>query len=397
VSKKTLLVLAASRYQLGTIATAKRLGYRVITTDNVPDNPGHALADRAYSVDTTDGASVLAIAREERVDGVIAPCTDVAVPTAALVARELGLSGPPLEAAQILTDKVRFRRYLAEIGIPQPRWFRVTRETLPDPAIFDEGPWILKPDSSSGSKGIFIVRSEAEFLRRRGESLEFSAGRTAILEQFIDGAQGTCEGMLQGGQVAFGCVTDRQTVEPPHTTTSGHLVPSRLPAAIRGRLIAVLERLWGLLGVTEGPFDCDFVVHGGEVYLLEMSPRLGGNSLPTLLRAAYDLDLVALAVRHACGDSAGLPRLPEPAPTAALILGTDRSGLLAFDPAELAALRGESWVLHLSLDVAAGTPVQPYINGRHRVGQALLRGADRDDLDVKVEQLRRRLAVEALP
>jgi hypothetical protein len=36
---KTLLVLAASMYQIPAIETAKRLGYRVITTDNVPDNP----------------------------------------------------------------------------------------------------------------------------------------------------------------------------------------------------------------------------------------------------------------------------------------------------------------------------------------------------------------------
>ena len=51
---KTILVLAASRYQLPTITSAKRLGYRVITTDNLPENPGHALADVNYLVDTLD-------------------------------------------------------------------------------------------------------------------------------------------------------------------------------------------------------------------------------------------------------------------------------------------------------------------------------------------------------
>ena len=86
MSRPALLVLAASTYQLRTIRTAKRLGYRVVTTDNVPTNPGHALADQAYSTDTTDLEGVLAIARRERLDGVIAPCTDVAVPTAAVFA-----------------------------------------------------------------------------------------------------------------------------------------------------------------------------------------------------------------------------------------------------------------------------------------------------------------------
>src|SRR5512136_1729181 len=102
---KTLLVLAASRYQLETIRCAKRLGLRVITLDNLPDNPGHLEADRCYNIDTTDMEAVLDAARKERIDGVIAACTDVAVPTAAFLAQELGLAGPPLESARIVCSK----------------------------------------------------------------------------------------------------------------------------------------------------------------------------------------------------------------------------------------------------------------------------------------------------
>src|SRR5262249_17684232 len=94
---RTLLVLAASLYQIPVTERAKARGSRVITTDNVPSNPGHRLADRAYSVDTTDQAGVLEIARRENVAGIIAACTDVAVPTAAFVAARLGLRAPPPE------------------------------------------------------------------------------------------------------------------------------------------------------------------------------------------------------------------------------------------------------------------------------------------------------------
>src|SRR5215471_11710961 len=96
---KTLLVLGAGVYQIPAIETAKRLGYRVLTTDNVPENPGHALADRMFAVDTTDVARVTAIAERQQISGVIAPCTDVAVVTAALVAERLHLPGPPSKAA----------------------------------------------------------------------------------------------------------------------------------------------------------------------------------------------------------------------------------------------------------------------------------------------------------
>ncbi|NMQ18946.1 hypothetical protein E4P82_06820 [Candidatus Competibacter phosphatis] len=113
MTRKTLLVLAASRYQIPIITTAKRLGYRVLTIDNVPDNPGHALADQACFIDTTDIQGVLAVARRERVDGVIAACTDVAVPTAAVVAQALDLPGISPDAARITCDKNLFSRLSA--------------------------------------------------------------------------------------------------------------------------------------------------------------------------------------------------------------------------------------------------------------------------------------------
>ena len=112
MSKKKLLVLAASAYQVDTILTAKRLGYVVLTTDNVPGNPGHELADRAYDVDTTDREGVLRIAQSEGIAGIIAPCTDVAVETAAYVSSTLGLQGVPPASAELLTRKLAFREFL---------------------------------------------------------------------------------------------------------------------------------------------------------------------------------------------------------------------------------------------------------------------------------------------
>ena len=124
MSDKTLLVLAASMYQLDTIKTAKQLGYRVVTTDNVPDNPGHTMADHSYLVDTTDMEGVLNIAIHEKVCGIISPCTEVAVPTMAYVVERLGLNGPPFTSTQITCDKNVFRRFLRENAFPVPSFMK---------------------------------------------------------------------------------------------------------------------------------------------------------------------------------------------------------------------------------------------------------------------------------
>lgn len=392
---KTLLVLAASLYQIATIETAKRMGYRVVTTDNVPTNPGHALADKSYNVDTTDVDAVLELAARENISGIISPGTDVAVATAAIVAKQLQLPGPPPEAARILTDKFAFRQFLLNGGLPCPRVHKIGADRAIPDDLFDGGAWLVKPCRASGSKGVFIVRNYQDFIGREAESRAFSMDGKAVLEEFIDGSQHSCEGLLKDGKVALALITDRDTAPPPHTATMGHRVPSTLAAPMQSQALAAIEEVFRRLGVRSGPFDCDFVASDGRIVLIELTPRLGGNSLSRLFAAALGFDLVAYAVAHACGDSIPLPPQHPPKPTAVALFGVGRAGRLAWNQAEAEALRREDWVQTMLMDYPPGTAVQPFINGRHRVGEALVHGANRRELDERLTELRRRLALTA--
>lgn len=395
MSKKTLLVLAASLYQLETIRTAKRLGYNVVTTDNLPSNPGHALADKCYSTDTTDLDGVLRIARRERIDGVMSPCTDVSVPTAAYVAERLGLPGPPFSSTQILCSKPAFREFLTSSSFPCPKAHTIRGGCALPSGMWGSRRWIIKPDRSSGSKGVFIVSSEDELRSRMPESLSFSPTGTALVEEYIEGHQGTCEGVLRNGEIVMVLVTDRQTADPPFAATHGHSVPSSLPASMSERLVRRLVHMWALLGVTDGPFDCDFVATDSEVYVLEMTPRMGGNSIGKLLRFSLEFDLVEYSVKVACGDAADLPARNDPHPASIALLGCASRGRLRYNESEARRLEKEPWVVSLSLDLPVGVAVGPFINGRHRVGEALVRGSDAHDVASKVAELKARLHVEA--
>ena len=392
---KTLLVLGAGVYQVPTILTGRRLGYRVITTDNVPGNPGHVLADAAFDIDTTNVPGVLDLARGERISGVIAPSTDVAVLTAAHVSEHLRLSGPPVSAACVLTQKFQFREFLRQSGFDSPRALLVEQGRVPPEALFDGRAWLIKPNRSSGSRGIFVLSTREELLAHIADSQGSSLDGTAVLEEYMDGTQHTCEGVLERGRVAVALVTDRDTAAMPHTATTGHRVPSRLTETVQDSALRLIEGAFDRLRVTSGPFDCDFVVTSGGIALIEMTPRLGGNSLSKLSKAALDFDLAAYAVRHACGDAYKLPASRQPKPRGVAILGVEGHGRLTWNETEMQALSEEAWVESLILDLPQGSPVKPFINGRRRVGEALIAGSDRNELDIRAEELRQRLALAA--
>lgn len=386
-NNKRLLILAASLHQLPYIRYAKSLGVEVVTLDNRPDNPGHALADRSYDVDTTDITAVLAVARAERIEGVLAAGTDVALHAAAAVAEELGLIGPSRLATSVACDKTAFRTWQGEHGFAVPE-SHVLRMCEALPASVTQGKWVIKPDRSSGSKGIFIVSSEAEIAARLPESLAYSPSGKVILERYLPGRQVTCEGVLKNGRIAHGWITDRQVAAEPYTATAGHRVPTRLAASDQTRVLTALERAWALLGVARGPFDCDAVVSDDEVYLLEITPRPGGNAIGRLLDAAYGFDMVKYAVRNAL-DLPEETALPEHANRAAavLILGVGRDGRLAYDAEAAHRLSQEPW-FSLSFDCQQGERVQAFRDGRNRVGEALVTGRDRDEVDARIQSVR---------
>jgi biotin carboxylase len=392
---KTLLVLAASTYQIPAIKTAKRLGYRVLTADNIPSNPGHLLADASFCIDTTDLDGMLNLAIREGISGVIASGTDVAVTTAASISEKLNLPGVNLVAAQVLTHKQRFREFLKDSGFPCPRTFSIINNVPPEDDCFDGRKWLVKPSQSSGSKGVFIVTTKEEFNSYIRESCSFSLDGTALFEEYIEGTQHTVEGILREGKIRLGLLTDRDTAIPPHTATMGHRVPSRLPKNVHEKLYKTVEQVLDLLGVANGPFDCDFVVNGDQVVLIEITPRLGGNSLSKLFEFALGFDLVAYAVSYACGDEYPLPVQCHPKPAAISILGVDYPGKLYWDESEANDLQHEVWVDTMIFDLPIGSMVQPFINGRYRLGETLITGSDRNDIDAKLIELKNRLALSA--
>lgn len=394
MKSRTVLVLAASVYQLDAIRTARRLGYRIVTVDNRPANPGHSLADASYVVDTTDLPGVLGVARREHIAGIISPCTDVAVPTAAFVAEQCGLPGPPLASTRTVCSKSEFRMFLRSHGFACPKSFDIDAEFKPGADIFDRR-WIIKPNRSSGSKGVVIVDSEKTLDREIAPSLAFDPDGRGVLEEYVEGFDGTCEGFLVDGQLAFSLLLDRQTAPAPYVATHGHRVPTLLTPADATRVLETIQAVLSVLGITDGPFDCDLIVRPQDVVILEISPRLGGNSITPLVRLATGIDLTELTLRSACGESVELPHSIVVRPSGLVLLGTDRAGRLSYDDAEVERLRRESWVEHVVLDLAAGSSVEPFTDGRKRVGEALISGDSRAQVDERVAEIVRRLNVRA--
>ena len=382
---KKLLVLGASLYQLDVIEAGLELGHEVLTLDNRPSNPGHKRASKSFIVDTTDKEAVLEVARKESIDGVIAFATDVALQATGYLVDEMDLVGPSFSAAETLTEKLRFRALLEELNLPSPRSFEVKRGQELPVEIGAGEQWIVKPDRASGSRGIKVCSGREEITAQIEEAATASLNGKVLVEEFINGVQGTLEGVMSSSKVVLPFFLDRETVELPYVATAGHCVPTELSSGAQARVIESLEKAFASVGCGDGPFDCDFVVsEEGEVYLLEIAPRVGGNSIRRLILESTGFDFASYAVRHCLGESATVPTDISIAPTALSIFGVSAKGKLAYREEAVEELRGEDWVRHLTVDKSLGEEVTPFVDGRSRLGECVIRMSTRSELQERI-------------
>jgi formate-dependent phosphoribosylglycinamide formyltransferase (GAR transformylase) len=181
------MVLGAGPFQAPLIERAVALGCEVISVDYLPGNVGHRLSHRYVNCSTVDRDGVLAAAREHGVDGICTYSSDVAVPTVAYVAQQLGLPGAPLAAAITMAAKHRFRAFQAQEGLSHPHFVSGTRFAMVADGLSRlRFPAVFKPVDTSGSRGVTRLETGEVQLARRA----FDRARNASRSRTVCGVHG---------------------------------------------------------------------------------------------------------------------------------------------------------------------------------------------------------------
>lgn len=304
-----LLLLGGSAQQVIAIETAKRMGYATVLCDYLPDNPGQYAADAFYLVSTTDKESVLQVARQEQVQGVLAYASDPAAPTAAYVAQQLGLPGNPYDSVETLCHKDRFRAFLRQNGFctPAAKGYTSLQEAQADiEASVFQLPVIVKPVDSSGSKGATVLRSPQELAQTLTFAQTFSRSHRIIVEEFIEKKHPFLIGgdifVSQGKIVLWGLLNCHRDPLVNPLVPVGKSFPLCLPPSDIENVKACLTALVEKLGMRNGAMNVELVVDKHDrVFPIDIGPRGGGNMIPDLLGDIFSVDIPAMCVQAAMG------------------------------------------------------------------------------------------------
>ena len=387
MSKKKLMLLGGLRYLLPVIEAAHRHDIHVITGDYLPDNIAHRHSDEYHNVSIIDKEAVLALARELQIDGIMSFAVDPGVVSAAYVAEQLGLPFQcSYESACILQDKSRFRQFLADNGfnVPKARGYADAATALRDIDYYNR-PVIVKPVDSAGSKGVTRVDHPADLPAAIAHALECSPSRHFIVEDFLEkaGRSSGIECFAVDGEARYNAfydqIFDNEAINP--YTPSGEYWPSAMTESHQTELKNELQRLFMLLGVRSGIFNVECrVCTNGKAYLMEVSPRAGGNRLAEMLNHAADVDIIDNEVRQAVG----LPLTDVHEPNyrghfAIIVLHSEKAG--TFRSLDIDPTFERAHVIERDLWAHNGDQVSGFTGANQSLGTLFLRFDTHDQLE----------------
>lgn len=390
MAQKKIMLLGGLRYLKPVIDAAHKQGYYVITADYLPNNIAHKWSDEYCNVSIIDKEAVLKEAQRLQIDGIMSFACDPGVVAASYVQNKMGLpSFGPFESVEILQNKDKFRAFLAKNGfnVPQAKGFDSVEAAMEEIYWY---PWpvIVKPTDAAGSKGVTRV-DKAEDLKPALEyAMEHSISGHIIVEEFIDkhGCSSDTDSFSEDGKLKFVsfCAQrfDAEATNP--YTPAAYSWPSTFTKEQEEYLTSEIQRLITLLNLKTVVYNIEVrVAPNGKPYIMELTPRGGGNRLCEMLRYATGVDMITAITRAVVGDPILDPieQKPYNGHWAEIILHADKDGV--FDYLEIDKnLPAE--VVEKDLWVEKGDKVESFEGANNAIGTLVLNFNSAEELEYAI-------------
>ncbi len=278
---KRLAIIGAAYYQRPLYKKAKEMGCYVIGFAWADGAVCRDMPDKFYEISVIEKEQILEICRREQIDGICTIASDVAAPTVAYVAEQMGLVGNSYECSLRANNKYLMRQAFCNANVPCPQYWCVNEENFKHQTLnilHLTFPLIVKPSDRSGSLGVTKIDKTEDLLPAIKNAQDFSFRHEAMVEQFIEGREISVEFISYKGVHYPLQITDKVTTEAPHFVELEHHQPAELSETQYEEIYALTNRALDALGITNGASHSEYrITNDGKIYIMEIGARMGGD------------------------------------------------------------------------------------------------------------------------
>ena len=294
--KSKLIVLGAGCIRIGssvefdyctmsTVWALKEEGIdEVIVLNNNPEtvSTDYDMSDKLYFEEMTL-ERVLDIVEKENPRGVIVGVggqtpNNLALPLARNGVEILGTTATSIDRAE---DRSKFSSILDELGIPQPEWRSLT--SMGEIAAFAEEvgyPVIVRPSYVLSGAAMRIANNPEELNQYLKNAANVSREHPVVVSKFIAGAKEIeADAVCDEKDVIIGAVMEHIEPAGTHSGDANMAIPTQ---TLQPDIVEIIENYVEKIAMrlkVRGPFNVQFLVKNGEIYVIELNLR-ASRSMP---------------------------------------------------------------------------------------------------------------------
>lgn len=364
-------------YYISKICPERVLFLTDITLRNFAVEPAPSLEEEICS-DLSDHAETLS-ALEKHIQKFALILSGIAcfdcesMELASIVADKFNLFFQSQNAIKNSRDKFASKKTWEKAGLSIPRYSLLYSKDDAE-SFFRKihGSCVLKPLSGAGSELVFKCNSIEESynrfsLIREGLTIRqdnrlynskmISNDLSILAEEFIEGIEYSCDFIVERSSARIIRLAEKIKLSNlPFGIIAGYKLKHEIPGISHEELNSTLFKAAESACIDKAICMIDFIVKNNKIYLIEISPRPGGDCLPSLLLCASGQNILKMNIDLAEGKEIFIADYREIKELTALRIFAHKNGVLK--SIDMSELKEDSSIIELNLTASIGRKIK---------------------------------------
>ncbi len=312
---KTIVVLGSGPIRIGQgiefdycsvhcVWALKAAGYDTVIINNNPEtvSTDFDTSDRLYFEPLTP-EEVAGVLEQEKPEGVVVQfggqtAIKLAKHVEAMGYKIIGTSLTSIDAAE---DRKEFDALLESLNIRRPKGDTVFTEQQAAEAAAQLGyPVLVRPSYVLGGQGMEIAWCEDDIREYMRVITRYEQEHPVLIDKYMSGMELEVDAISDGKGILIPGIMEHIERAGVHSGDSISVYPARrITQAQQEELIDITRRLALALNV-KGVVNIQYVISGGEIYVIEVNPR-SSRTVPYISKVT-GVPMIPLAVRASLGE-----------------------------------------------------------------------------------------------
>ncbi len=215
--------------------------------------------------------------------------------------RGVTIIGSDRKSLDMAEDREKFEALLERLDVARPEGkiatsFRQARTIARELGF----PVLVRPSYVLGGRGMEIVYNEGQLASYVETAPPITPGAPLLVDKYLRGLEVEVDAVYDGTDILVPGIFEHIERAGIHSGDSISVYPPQtIDAAMQARIVEVTRSIAHELQ-TRGLINIQFVIHAGELYIIEANPR-ASRTVPIISKAT-GINLVAAATRVALGE-----------------------------------------------------------------------------------------------